>query len=140
MIASVATNRDRVAPLARKLMKSAAVVLALLFVMLRPVCEAFAASDDWHAPAAFEHGTARMAGTSAGGHVDEGICCARAHAQALTVRATAPLPATSPSMLPVASTEGSLRSIPLALPMNALARRDPAPPLPYHARSLRRLD
>ena len=140
MIATVDTNRDRVALPARKLMRSAAVVLALLFVMLRPVCEAFAASDDWRAPADFEHGTARMAGTAAGGHVDEGICCPSVHAQALTVRATALLPATSSGMLPAPSTVVLLRLIPLALPMNVLARRDPAPPLPYHARSLRRLD
>jgi len=139
MMATVNTNRDRVALPARKLMKSAAVVVALLFVMLRPVCEAFAASGDRHAPAASGHGTVRMAGTSAGGHLDEDICCASADAQALTVRATVPRPSTSSGMLPAPSSAALLTSIPLALPMNLLARRDPAPPLPYHARSLRRL-
>lgn len=128
MIAPVETDRDRAALPARKLMKSAVIVLALLFVLVRPVCEAFAASGEQHAPAA-----------SAGGHSDDGICCASVHAQALTVRAAAPLPATSYEMLPAPSTAVLLTSIPLALPMNLLARRDPAPPLPYHARSLRRL-
>jgi len=140
MIATVDTDRDRAAAPARKLMKSAAVVLALLFVMLNPVCEAFAASGEWHAPAAPEHGTVRMADASAGGHADDGICCPSVHAQALTVRATAPLPATSSGVLAAPSAVVLLRLIPLALPMNVLARRDPAPPQSYHARSLRRLD
>lgn len=124
----------------RRLMRSAAVLVALLFVMLRPVCDALAAPGEWHAPGQTEPGAVHMTGTAAGGHFDDGICCASADAHALTMRATAPLPAASPSMLPAAPAEGLLRSIPLALPMNVLARRDPAPPLPFHARSLRRLD
>jgi hypothetical protein len=79
-------------------------------------------------------------GASTRGHFDDGICCASVDAQMLTVRATAPLPAASSPTLPAPFAAILLTSISLALPMKLLARRDPAPPLPYHARSQRRLD
>jgi len=115
-------------------------LLALLLVLLRPACDAFAASGAWQAPAPLGHGAAQMANTSAGGHFDDGICCASADVQALTVRATAPLHPSSSGTLAAPSTAIHSKLIPLALPVNILARRDPAPPLPFHARSLRRRD
>lgn len=140
MMATVKANRHRAVTPARRLVKAAAIALALLFVMLRPVCEVFAASGEWHGPAIFEHSEAQMADASAAGHSDDGICCASVDAQALTVPATAPLPTMSSDMLAPPSSAVLQVLTSLALTTNLVARRDPAPPLPYHARSLRRLD
>lgn len=139
MIAFVGTNEDRVALPARKLLKSAAVVLALLFVMLRPVCEAFAAPGHQHAAGVSAH-TALQSVAPAGGYDDDEFCCASAYAQALTVPVTPPL-LTIPHGVLAAPYIATLKSaVDVALQLNVLARRDPAPPLPFHARSLRRLD
>ena len=124
----------------RGFMREVLALLALLLALLRPVCDASAASGEWHAPGQPERGAVHLIDAPAGGHFDEGICCASADAQALTVRATAPLPSASSGMLPAPSTAVPLTSIPVALPIKVLSRRDPAPPLPYHARSLRRLN
>lgn len=139
-MASVNRDRHRVALPTHKLMKAAVVMLAMLFVMLRPVCEVFAASGEWHAPAVSEHGKVKMADASAGEDSDEGICCASVDAQVLTVPETAPLPAMSPDM-PAAPSSAVLQiSIPRAVQTNFVAQHDPSPPRSYHARSLRRLD
>ena len=138
MMATVDPDRNRVAVPARKLMKSAAVVLALLFVMLRPVCEAFAAPGHHHGAGVSENGTLHSA-VPGSGYGDDPFCCASVYAQSLTAPATPPLTLSDGVLAaPYFATPGSAGEI--ALQMNVLARRDPAPPLPYHARSLRRLD
>lgn len=138
MMASVATKRDRVVLPARKLMKSAAVVLALLFVMLRPVCEAFAAPGHHHGAGVSEQGTLNSA-VPGSGYGDDQFCCASVYAQSLTAPATPPL-TVSDGVLAAPYVATLTTAGEIALQMNVLARRDPAPPLPYHARSLRRLD
>lgn len=125
----------------RKLLRSASVLLALLFVLLRPACEVFAASGDRHAPAVSGHSAVQTVGDhQGGGHSDDEICCASVDAQALTVPATAPLPATPSQALAAPSSAVLPKWVPNAPATNVVARRAPAPPLPYHARSLRRLD
>lgn len=117
-------------------------LLALLFVMLRPVCDAFAASGDGHETGAAQQGFAQLSEAAAGGHADDEICCSSIHADALVVvvPAIAPLPAVFGAEL--AAPSGAMFQIftSVAKPSKIMARRDPAPPLPYHARSLRRLD
>lgn len=115
-------------------------LLAVLFVLLRPVCEVFAASGDSHAPAISGHSAVQAASEYGSGHSDDGICCESVDAQALSVPSAAALPAVAPDT-PAAPLAALLRtSIPLAPPTSIGAQRDPAPPRPYHARSLRRLD
>ena len=115
-------------------------LLALLFVLLRPVCEAFAASGDGHAAGAAQQGYSQLSDAAAGGHADDEICCSSIHAATLLVPAIAPLPAVFGAEL--AAPSGALLRIltSVAKKSKIVARRDPAPPLPYHARSLRRLD
>jgi len=126
-------------PRPRKLLRSAGVLLALLFVLLRPVCETFAAPGHEHAVAVSEQGAVQSAAPG-DGHADGEFCCASVDAQSLTVPASTPLPAMSSDVLAAPSSAVLQTSIPPALPMNLVAQRDPAPPLRYHARSLRRLD
>jgi len=121
-------------------MRAAAVLLAMLFVLLRPVCEVFAAPGLQHASAVSGYDAVQAAGVHGSGHSDEEICCDSVDAQALTVPATAPLPAVSPEATAAPSVALQRTLIPLAPPTSISARRDPAPPRSYHARSLRRLD
>jgi hypothetical protein len=115
-------------------------LFALLFVLLRPVCDVFAASGDDHEAGAARQGYAQPSGAAAGGHSDHELCCSSVHADALVVPAIAPLPAAFGAEL--AAPSGAMHQIftSVAKPSKIMARRDPAPPLPYHARSLRRLD
>ena len=115
-------------------------LLALLFVLLRPVCDAFAASGDGHEAGAAQQGYAQLSGAAAGGHSDHELCCSSVHADAFVVLAIAPLPAVFGAEIaaPSGTMLQSLTSV--AKRSRIVARRDPAPPLPYHARSLRRLD
>ena len=125
----------------RKLLRSASVLLALLFVLLRPACEVFAASGDRHAPAVAGHSAVQTVDDHGDGHPsDDGICCASVDAQALIVPATALLPAMLSEVLAAPSSAVLPKLVPNAPATKVVARRDPAPPLPYHARSLRRLD
>lgn len=123
----------------RKLLRSAGVLFALLFVLLRPVCEAFAAPGHQHAAGVSAH-AALQSVASGGGYADDQFCCASVYAQALTVPATLPLLIIPNGVLaaPYIATRENADDV--ALQVNVLARRDPAPPLPFHARSLRRLD
>jgi hypothetical protein len=134
------TARRRISHRPRSLLRSASMLLALVFVLLRPVCEAFAASGDRHAPAEAKHGYVQMADPAAGGYSDDGICCASVDAQALTTPATPPLSAGFAKAMSAPSAALRETLIPTAPAMKFIARHDPSPPLPYHARSLRRLD
>ncbi|HXZ92942.1 MAG TPA: hypothetical protein VEG36_08685 [Burkholderiales bacterium] len=104
-------------------------MLAALFLLLTPLCDVVAAPVDSHAAADAAHG-----------HTGEANCCASIDAQAFAVPAIAPLPAVSPNYLLVPSREARVVPPAIATLSRAMVRRDPAPPLPYHARSLRRLD
>jgi len=121
-------------------MGAAAVLLATLFVLLRPVCDVFAATGERHTGdvVALQSGQAHTA--ASGYRTDDGICCTSVAADTLTVPA---------ALLPTAAYLGDLaRSSGVAFPTLAapaqpprlIARPDPAPPRPYHARSQRRLD
>jgi len=121
-------------------MRAAAVLLAMLFVLLRPVCDAFAASGDVHAPGSTQEVHAQVSDPGAAGNPDDKICCSSVDAGALTVPAAAPLPV-DVSGEPIAVLRANLPApIPGARLVVRFARRDPSPPLSYHARSLRRLD
>ena len=76
----------------RRLVRAAAVLLAMLFVLLRPVCEAFAASGDVHAQGPTQEVYAQVSDSGAAGNPDNDICCSSVNADALTVPAAAPLP------------------------------------------------
>jgi hypothetical protein len=112
-----------------KLLRTASMMLAALFLLLSPVCDAAAAPASSHAAAAAAHG-----------HAGEGNCCASIDAQALAAPAAAPLPAAFPSYFIAPSRAAQFVVTALAAPSPIIVRRDAAPPLPYHARSLRRLD
>ena len=132
------TDRIRF-PRPRRLVGSAALLLAMLFVLLRPVCDALAAPGerDGGAMLGSQYDQAFAAGS--GHHADDGICCTSVAADTLTVPA---------ALLPTGAYLGDLAlssGVPYrtlvspSRPPRLVARRDPAPPLPYHARSLRRL-
>lgn len=124
----------------RRLVRAAAVLLAMLFVLLRPVCDAFAASGDVHAPASTHEVHAQVSSPGAAGNTDDDICCSSVDADALTIPAAAPLPVDL-SGEPIAVMSANLHApVPGARLVARFARRDPSPPLSYHARSLRRLD
>jgi len=110
-----------------KLLRTASMMLAALFLLLTPLCDVVAAPLDSHAAAAH-------------GHAGKANCCASIEAQALAVPAAVPLPAAFPSYLFVSSREAQIVPPAFATLSRIVVRRDPAPPLPYHARSLRRLD
>jgi len=130
----------RLSPSPRKLLRAAGLLLALLFVMLRPACEVFAASGERHVPTISDHGATQVAGPLANGHTDGGICCDSVDAHALTVPASTSLPASSFDMSLAPSSALLLPVISPAAPTLVSVRGDPAPPRSYHARSLRRLD
>lgn len=132
--------RRKLTPRPRNVLRSASMLLALLFVLLRPVCEVFAASGDQHAPAVSGHSAAQAVGAYGSGRFDDGICCESVDAQALTVPATALPPSVSPDAPAAPSSALRQALIPIAPPTSVRAQRDPAPPRSYHARSLRRLD
>jgi hypothetical protein len=123
-----------------RLMRAATVLLAMLFVLLRPVCDAFAASGDAHAAGSTQEIHAQVSDAAAAGSSKDDVCCSSVDADALTVPAAAPLPADH-SGEPIAVLRADLR-VPVAGARHVarFARRDPSPPLSYHARSLRRLD
>ena len=125
---------------AGRLIRSAGMLLALLFVLLRPVCDAFAASDEGHGAGATQHSYAQLSDIVGGGLSDHEVCCSSIHADALVVPAVAALPAGFGAELAVPSGAMLQMFTSVAKPSKIVARRDPAPPLPYHARSLRRLD
>ena len=120
-------------------LRSAGVLFALLFVLLRPVCEAFAAPGHQHAAGASAHAALQSA-SPGGEYANDEFCCASVYAQAVTVPATPPLLSIPHGVLAAPYVATLERADDAALRPNALARRDPAPPLPFHARSLRRLD
>jgi hypothetical protein len=132
--------RRKLCPRPRGLLRIASLLVALLFVMLRPACEVFAASVERHAPTVSDHGATQVAAPHAKGHTDEGICCDSVDAQALTVPASAPLPAGSGDMSVAPYSALLLPATSQTAPALVSVRRDPAPPRSYHARSLRRLD
>ncbi len=122
----------------RSLVRSMGMLLALLFVLLRPVCDALAASGYGHAAGATPQGYVHVSGAASGGHARDDICCSSVDADALVVPAVAPLPAAFTGELAAPSGAILKFSAPLTQPSRLVARRDPAPPLSYHARSLRR--
>ena len=121
----------------RRLAKSASVLVALLFVLLRPVCDASAAQG----PHPHAQGVQYVysGASSADHHPDGRVCCASVDAQALAVPATPLFALGGAHAFSAPSLE--LRNRPVSmLPVKPLSCGDPAPPIPYHARSLRRLD
>lgn len=124
----------------RSVVRSAGVLLAVLFILLRPVCDVFAASGEGHGAAATPQGYVQLSDAVAGGHAGDEICCSSIDGDALTVPASPPLPAAFTGDL--AAPSGAILHIftSVAKPFTVAARRDPAPPRSYHARSLRRLD
>lgn len=124
----------------RSVARSVSVLFALLFLLLRPVCDAFAASDEGHAAMAAQAGHVQAFGSTEGGHAVGEICCSSIDGHALTVPAIPPLPAAFAQTLAAPFIAIRQNFIFVATPLHFTARRDPAPPLPYHARSLRRLD
>lgn len=139
MTSTLFTTRTRFSR-PRRLVRAAAVLLAMLFVLLRPVCDVFAATGEQHTGGvvASQSGQAHTAASSH--HTDDGICCTSVAADTLTVPA-ALLPTaaffgdSAPSSGAAFLTLASLSRLP-----RLVARRDPAPPRLYHARSQRRLD
>jgi len=121
------------------MLPAAGAMLALLFALLRPACDAFAMPADRHAPG-HAHGYVQSIDSATDGHSDKSICCESVDAQALTIPATPPLPAASGYAL--AAPAGALHEsfAPDAGAMRVVARLDPTPLLRYHARSQRRLD
>lgn len=139
MTSTLFTDRIRFSS-PRRLVRAAAALLAMLFVLLRPVCDAFAASGDVHAQGPTQEVYAQVSDPGAAGNTDNDICCSSVDADALTVPAAAPLPVDfsgGPIAVLRANLPGPVSGARLVV---RLARRDPSPPLPYHARSLRRLD
>lgn len=121
-------------------MRAVAVMLAMLFVPLRPVCDVFAATGERDAGGLIASQSGQAFTAVPAHHADDGICCTSVAADTLTVPA---------ALLPTAAYMGDLAlssgiaSRALASPSRLprlVARRDPAPPRPYHARSQRRLD
>jgi len=125
---------------ARRPIRLASMLLAVLFLLLRPVCDVFAASGDSHAAGAAQQGYVQLSHPAGAGHSDDEVCCSSVQADALAVPAIPPLPVAPSGTLAPPSDAFLQSSNSAAKPMNLIARRDPAPPLPYHARSLRRLD
>ena len=124
----------------RSVGRSAIVLLALLFVMLRPMCDAFAASGHGHGSMAPRQSDVQASDAAAGGHGNDEICCSSIDGHALAVPAIAPLPASLQGAFAAPSSTVRQAFTSVAKPLQTIARSDPAPPLPYHARSLRRLD
>ena len=121
-------------------MRAVAVLIAMLFVLLRPVCDAFAGPGDVHAPGSTQEVNAQVSDPGAAGSPGDDICCSSVDAGALTVPTAAP-PPLELSGEPIAVLRANLTApVPGARPVVRFARRDPSPPLSYHARSLRRLD
>ena len=96
-----------------------------------PVCDALAASGDAHGFEATRLGYAHLAGSAGSGHTHDEICSS-VDSNAPVVPTIASLPLTSTGDL-AALSDARLQICTI------LARRDPAPPLSYHARSLHRL-
>jgi len=119
---------------------SAVVLLTLLFVLLRPACDVFAASGEGYGAVAPRHGHMQTTDAAANGHADHGICCSSVDGHALTVPAILPLPAAS--LVALGTPSDIILKIfgPVEQRSTLIARRGPAPPLSYHARSQRRLD
>lgn len=124
----------------RRPVRAAAVLLAMLFVLLRPVCDVFAATGEGDARGVIASQSGQAFTAASDHHTDHGICCTSVAADTLSVPA---------ALLPVAAFFGDLAlssgiaSRALAShsrPARFVARRDPPPPRPYHARSQRRLD
>jgi len=124
----------------RSLIRSASLLLALLFVLLRPMCDAFAATGEGHERVAAAHGNLELSDNDAGGHAGDEVCCSSIDGQVLTVPAVPPLPTTSSANFapPPGATYQVFTSV--AQPLRFIALCDLAPPQRYHARSLRRLD
>lgn|SRR5512135_716635 len=112
-----------------KLLRTASMMFAALFMLLSPVCDVAAAPASSHAAAAAGHG-----------HAGDRNCCASIDGQALAAPAAALPPAAFPSYLIAPSRAAQFLVTAFATPSRIIVRRDAAPPLPYHARSLRRLD
>jgi hypothetical protein len=124
----------------RRLARSTNVLLALLFVLLRPACDVFAASGESHHLVGVQQGHVHSAHQALGGHDDGRTCCSSIEMDALTVPAAAPLPPAPSGKLLALPGAGGLSFTAVAMPVRVLARRGPVPRLSYHARSLRRLD
>ncbi|MFZ1909626.1 MAG: hypothetical protein WAU52_11150 [Burkholderiales bacterium] len=114
-------------------------LLALVFVLLRPVCDAFAASGDVHAARATGQAYVSLSGAALGDHAHNDICCSSVDAGAL-VKPAVPPPVAFTGEFAAPSRVILQFSTSVAQTSRVVARRDPAPPLSYHARSLRRLD
>jgi hypothetical protein len=114
---------------AGKLLRTASMMLAALFLLLSPVCDVAATPASSHAAAAAGHG-----------HSGEGNCCVSIDAQALAAPAAGPLPTAFPSYLFAPPRAAQFVVPAFAAPTRIVLRRAAAPPLSYHARSLRRLD
>jgi hypothetical protein len=123
----------------RSLVRSAIMLFALLFALLRPVCDAFAASGDPHESEVARQGYVQLADAPGPGHTHDEICCSSVDSDALAVPSIAPLPLTPAGDLAAPSGAMLQTFTSVACPSKVTARRDPAPPLSYHARSLRRL-
>lgn len=124
----------------RSLARSAIMLFALLFALLRPVCDAFAASGDPHGSEVSRQGHVQLADTAGSGHAHGEICCSSVDSDALAVPAIPPLPLTPSGYLAAPSGAMLQTFTSVARPSKVSARRGPAPPLSYHARSLRRLN
>src|SRR5512135_3134652 len=112
-----------------KMMETARRMFAALFMLLSPVFYVAVAPASSHAAAAAGHG-----------HAGDRNCCASIDGQALAAPAAALPPAAFPSYLIAPSRAAQFLVTAFATPSRIIVRRDAAPPLPYHARSLRRLD
>ena len=123
----------------RGLARSAIMLFALLFALLRPVCDAFAATGDPHESEAASHGYVKLTDAAGPGHALDEVCCTSVDSDALAVRAISPLRLTPSGDLAAPSAAMLQRFTSVAPSPKLRARRDPAPPLSYHARSLRRL-
>jgi hypothetical protein len=115
---------------AGKLLRTASMMLAALFLLLSPVCDVAATPASSHAAAA----------AAGHGHSGEGNCCVSIDAQALAAPAAGPLPTAFPSYLFAPPRAAHFVVPAFAAPTRIVLRRAAAPPLSYHARSLRRLD
>ena len=138
MASKLITSRARlIRP--RSLARSAIMLFALLFALLRPVCDAFAAAGDPHESEVARQGYVQLADAAGSGHTHDEICCTSVDSDALAVPANPPLALTPSGDLAASSAAVLQMFTSVARPSKVGARRDPAPPLSYHARSLRRL-
>ncbi len=104
-----------------------------------PVCDALSASDDAHGSEATRLVYAHLAGSAGSGHTHDEICCSSVDSDAPVVPTIASLPLTPTGDLAAPSDARLQICTIVARRSKVSARRDPAPPLSYHARSLRRL-